>query len=113
MGCAPSTEARLREVFAISRSVRVDTATARAAILRDLPLGTQRDSVLQLLRSRGVGRIAHTSLHWSKPDSVLVVNVSLDPRHLAIVQAEYGVGFTFDREHRLRVVEVSEALTGP
>lgn len=62
---------------------------------------------------RRVGRIAHTSLHWSKPDSVLVVNVSLDPRHLAIVQAEYGVGFTFDREHRLRVVEVSEALTGP
>jgi len=113
VACAPSTEARVRKVFAIDASSPVDTATARAAILRDLPIGTSQDSVLRLLATRGVGKIAHTSSDWGRPDSVLIVNISLDPRRLAIVQTEYGVGFTFDGEHRLRAVQVSKALTGP
>jgi hypothetical protein len=112
-GCAASTESRVRTVFAIPSSSPVDTVTTRTAILRDLPIGTSKDSVLRLLAARGVGRIAHTRSDWYKPDSILVVSVDLDPSRLAIVQAEYGVGFTFDRQQRLKSVQVSMALTGP
>jgi hypothetical protein len=113
VGCAASTESRMRDLFAIADSVEVDTLAARRAILRDLPLGTSRDSVLAVLAARGVGKRAHTSQHWYLPDSVLIVNVSLDPRRLAIVQAEYGVEFTFARTSGLRDVQVSRAFTGP
>ena len=103
----------MRDLFAIADSVEVDTVAARQAILRALPLGTSRDSVLSFLAARGVGKLAHTSFHWYLPDSVLVVNISLDPRRLAIVQAEYGVGFTFARTNGLRDVQVSRSFTGP
>jgi hypothetical protein len=111
--CAAGTEDRVRTLFAVPQGEPIDTASVARTITRDLPLGTSRDSVGSLLRARGVGRIPHTSMDWLRPDSVLVVNIDLDPNHLAIVQAEYWVGLTFDRAHRLVAVEVSRGFTGP
>ena len=113
VGCERSTESRLRELFAIPAATAIDTTTVRTAILRDIHIGSARDSLLHLLDARGVGVIAHTSLAWVEQDTVLVVWIARDPNRMQLVQAEYRVLFAFGRSGALRDVRVTEMFTGP
>ncbi|HVG44030.1 MAG TPA: hypothetical protein VM890_04845 [Longimicrobium sp.] len=105
-----SAERRVRRHFAVAGAL--DTATLRAAVLREVPIGSPESRLARFAARRHLGADGASVYRPSLRGEPAVIRFDGKP-FLDPVFESYIIVFEFDGARRLREVRVRRALTGP
>jgi hypothetical protein len=106
-----SAERRARRHFAVAGAL--DTATLRAAVLREVPLGSPESRLARFAARRHLGADGASVYRPSLRGEPAVIRFDEKPPLLDPVFESWIIAFEFDDARRLREVRVRRALTGP
>jgi hypothetical protein len=104
-------ERRVRRYFAVRGAL--DTVSLRAAVLREIPVGTPESRLAWFADSTRLGRRGDAIYTPPVGGREAWIRFDQDPAPLELVFETYMVGIEFDGEHRIRDVHVHRAFTGP
>lgn len=107
-----SAEQRLRAYFKISSSAPLTREVIRAAILREIPVGSAEEVIYAYLKRANIGTDHLSSYSQSSERREIIVRIEYDTKEIDLVKKHYAVIFYLDEKRLLKDIEVKEWLTG-
>ena len=108
-----ATGKQVRGYFGIPAHVGPVPEHVRSAVLRTIPVGSNPQQIIDILRSRGVGTDGNSSCVLSDGERRLTCRVGAQRRAWNIVQEHFLIVFSFGSDRRLSDVEVRSLIEGP
>jgi len=106
-----SAEHRVRRHFDVPGTL--DTVSLRAAVLRQLPIGSPEARLTDFVAVARIGADEASSYFPIESDGSAAIRIDETPAPLDPVVESYIIAFQFDGARRLRDVRVHRILTGP
>jgi hypothetical protein len=106
-----SAERRARRHFAVQGAL--DTATLRAAVLREVPIGSPESRLAEFAAAERLGADGASVYRPSLRGEPAVIRFDEKPSPWDPVMESWIIAFEFDEARGLREVRVRRALTGP
>lgn len=112
LGCSQYAERRVRSTFQIPSYKSLSEENIRAAVIKQIPLGSSEDEIYLKLKQLGLGSDGLSSVYPADKKGEIVARIEFDPNELGLVKKSYGIIFQLDGRHVLEDVVVHEWLTG-
>ena len=106
-----SAERRARRHFAVPGAL--DTATLRAAVLREVPIGSPESRLARFAAAERLGADGASVYRPSLRGEPAVIRFDAKPPLGGSITESWIVAFELDGARRVREVRVRHALTGP
>jgi hypothetical protein len=110
--CSGHAERKVRKTFNIPRNIPVTTQNIRAAILKEIPIGTSEQDIYETLKELKIGDDKLTSFYPANEKGRIVCRFEYSPWDFTLIHQHYGIFFQLDNRWHLEAVMVDEWLTG-
>lgn len=104
------TDEQFRHYFELPEFGQITPESAQAALSKKFPVGTPAKDIISIVERNEVGKDKSNQYFPLDKDGVMVCRVYRGTKSL--IEKEYIIAFSFDRNRRLKNIEVKQSLTG-